>query len=49
MVYLTIDQELSVRPDHGDIVVNEDDRIVEALLQASVSPGIFSGKSRNGV
>jgi hypothetical protein len=32
MMYLTIDQEIIVRPDHGNIIIDEDTWIIEALF-----------------
>ena len=32
MMHLTIDQEIIVRPDHGNIIIDENTRIIEALF-----------------
>ena len=32
MMYLTIDQEIIVRPDHGNIIIDENTRVIEALF-----------------
>lgn len=49
VVHVSVDQEIVVRPYHGDVVVNADEWIVEALLRRAVPPVISLGRSRNGV
>lgn len=44
MTDFTIDQEIITRPDHCDIIVNSDKRIVEAFLQAFRSSRQPQGK-----
>src|SRR5882757_2799292 len=44
VMYFTVDQEIVACPDHGDIIVDADKRVVEPLLQAGRPPGHLRGK-----
>lgn len=44
VVHVSFDQEIVVRPYHGDVVVNADEQIVEALPQACGSSGYLLGQ-----
>lgn len=44
VMHFSADQEVVVRPDHGDVIVNADERIVEPFFQARCSSGNLLGK-----
>jgi hypothetical protein len=44
VVLVFVDQEIVVRAYHGDVVVNADERIVEARLQACGSSRYLLGQ-----